>query len=219
MRRQDVEELVQSTGDAAFAVDRTGAIVAWNKPAENLFGIPAAEARDRPCNEVVRGRDECAPVCSSDCWIFLNPERPPLRSFDLQVETKQGAAWCSVSVLGTDNGTPDSRFSIHLFSRIGMAKQLELTVRDFLASQTNLSPEDLRKALGGRKDYVAAGALTPREREVLRQLALGGTTSGISQELSISRATVNNHVQHILCKLGAHSRMEAVRRAESAGIL
>ena len=92
-------------------------------------------------------------------------------------------------------------------------------VRDFLASQTNLSPEELRKALSARRDYISAGALTPREREVLRQLARGGTTTRISKELSISRATVNNHVQHILFKLGAHSRMEAVRRAESAGIL
>jgi len=219
MRKQDVEELVESTGDAAFAVDRTGAIVAWNKAAENFFDIPAAEAKGRPCSEIVRGRDECAPVCSSDCWIFLRPEHSPLRSFDLQVETKQGTEWCSVSILSTSNGAPEARFSIHLFSRVGMAKQLELTVRDFLASQTNLSPEDLRKALSARRDYVSAGALTPREREVLRQLARGGTTTRISKELSISRATVNNHVQHILFKLGAHSRMEAVRRAESAGIL
>ena len=129
-------------------------------------------------------------MCSPDCWIFLNPGRSPLRSFDLQVETKQGAEWCSASVLGIDNGTPEARFSIHLFSRVGMAKQLELAVRGFLASQTNLSPEDLREALSARKDYVAAGALTPRELEVLRQLAGGASTTRIAQELSISRAIV-----------------------------
>ena len=82
-----------------------------------------------------------------------------------------------------------------------------------------VNPEDLRKALAARKDYVAGDMLTSRELEVLRLLSRGGTTSRISSELSISRATVNNHVQRILSKLGVHNRLEAVRRAESAGIL
>ncbi|MCC6328799.1 MAG: response regulator transcription factor, partial [Acidobacteria bacterium] len=37
--------------------------------------------------------------------------------------------------------------------------------------------------------------------------------------LHISRNTVDNHIQHILKKLNAHSRLEAVRRAELSGLI
>jgi DNA-binding NarL/FixJ family response regulator len=52
--------------------------------------------------------------------------------------------------------------------------------------------------------------LTAREREILRLIAGGLTTSGIANKLCISQTTVRNHTQHILAKLGAHSRLEAV---------
>jgi DNA-binding NarL/FixJ family response regulator len=50
-------------------------------------------------------------------------------------------------------------------------------------------------------------------------LAKGVTTAAIAERLGISRTTVNNHVQHILHKLNAHSRLEAIRRAEHAGLI
>ena len=37
--------------------------------------------------------------------------------------------------------------------------------------------------------------------------------------IHISRTTVNNHIQHILGKLNAHTRLEAIRRAEHAGLI
>ncbi|RMG50565.1 MAG: DNA-binding response regulator [Acidobacteria bacterium] len=45
------------------------------------------------------------------------------------------------------------------------------------------------------------------------------TTADIADRLCISRTTVNNHIQHILRKLNAHSRLEAIRRAERAGLI
>ena len=53
-------------------------------------------------------------------------------------------------------------------------------------------------------------SLSPRERDVLVQLAAGRSTTEIAAALFISRVTVRNHVQRILAKLGAHSRLEAV---------
>ncbi|MBI2164602.1 MAG: helix-turn-helix transcriptional regulator [candidate division NC10 bacterium] len=52
--------------------------------------------------------------------------------------------------------------------------------------------------------------MTGREREILRLIAGGLTTSAIADKLCISHTTVRNHIQHILAKLGAHSRLEAV---------
>lgn len=219
MCKQDVEKLVESTGDAAFAVDGTGVVAAWNRAAEALFGLSAPEARGRICSELVRGRDETGPVCREECWIFLQPGRRPLRSFDLEVKTRSGPEWCSVVVLGVGDSSPQSRFSIHVFSRIGLAKRLEKTVTDYVAGQTLLAPEALRTALASRKDHVAAVSLTPRESEVLAHLARGSSTRQIGKDLGISEATASNHIQRILAKLGVHSRIEAVRRAESAGLI
>jgi two-component system, NarL family, response regulator DesR len=61
--------------------------------------------------------------------------------------------------------------------------------------------------------------LTDREAETLNLLAKGATTEEIAQQLHISRTTVNNHIQHILNKLNAHTRLEAIRRAERAGLI
>jgi DNA-binding CsgD family transcriptional regulator len=54
--------------------------------------------------------------------------------------------------------------------------------------------------------------LSPREREVLRLMALGETNTRIASRLVISEGTVKSHVRHILRKLNAANRAEAVCR-------
>ena len=55
--------------------------------------------------------------------------------------------------------------------------------------------------------------LTPRERETLERLARGETGARLARSMSISDATARTHVQHMLEKLGVHSRLEAVAYA------
>ncbi|MEA2169763.1 MAG: LuxR family transcriptional regulator, regulator of acetate metabolism [Solirubrobacteraceae bacterium] len=54
--------------------------------------------------------------------------------------------------------------------------------------------------------------LTRREIEVIRLMAAGETNAGIAQRLVISEGTVKSHVKHILRKLRAANRAEAVSR-------
>ncbi|HVV08309.1 LuxR C-terminal-related transcriptional regulator [Amycolatopsis sp.] len=54
--------------------------------------------------------------------------------------------------------------------------------------------------------------LTPREVEVLRHMALGQTNAQIASNLFVSEGTVKTHAKHILRKLGAANRAEAVSR-------
>ncbi|WP_050897217.1 LuxR C-terminal-related transcriptional regulator [Patulibacter medicamentivorans] len=56
------------------------------------------------------------------------------------------------------------------------------------------------------------GILTPREREVLGLLASGATNVQIADQLVVSESTVKSHVKHILRKLRASNRAEAVSR-------
>ena len=57
--------------------------------------------------------------------------------------------------------------------------------------------------------------LTPREREVLELLAEFRTDQEIADALVLSVRTVESHVAHILQKLGARNRREAVRMWQS----
>ena len=52
--------------------------------------------------------------------------------------------------------------------------------------------------------------LTPREHEVLALLAAGVSASEISSRLHITPKTTATHIEHILAKMGAHSRAQAV---------
>lgn len=61
--------------------------------------------------------------------------------------------------------------------------------------------------------------LTPREVEILTLSAAGMVNKEVALELGIRLNTVRNHVQKILGKLGAHSRLEAVAIAMREGIL
>jgi putative two-component system response regulator len=61
--------------------------------------------------------------------------------------------------------------------------------------------------------------LRPRELEVLRLLAAGTSNKALAAELYISLNTVRNHVQSILYKLDAHSKLEAVATAVRAGLI
>ncbi len=68
-------------------------------------------------------------------------------------------------------------------------------------------------------DRTPDAVLTARELEVLGLLAEGVSTSEISSRLFISLNTSRNHVQRVIAKLGAHSRLEAVAIARRSGVL
>jgi DNA-binding NarL/FixJ family response regulator len=53
-------------------------------------------------------------------------------------------------------------------------------------------------------------ALSSREWEVLDLLTVGRSTAGIADELYLTVETVKSHVKHVMRKLEAHSRAEAV---------
>jgi RNA polymerase sigma factor (sigma-70 family) len=61
-------------------------------------------------------------------------------------------------------------------------------------------------------------SLTPRERQVLSLMAEGMDNREVAARLSISYPTVRSHVRHMLKKLGARSKLEAVVKAADWGL-
>jgi LuxR family maltose regulon positive regulatory protein len=66
---------------------------------------------------------------------------------------------------------------------------------------------------------VPPQALTGREAEVLRELALGGSYQDVARVLYVTENTVKTHVSAVYRKLGVARRADALRRAREIGLI
>jgi DNA-binding NarL/FixJ family response regulator len=85
-------------------------------------------------------------------------------------------------------------------------------------------PRDTARELsptGGLNDRLRGlgSDLTFREHEMLQLMAAGLGNKEIAEQLSLSLHTIRNHVQNVLAKLGAHSKLEAVAIATREGLV
>jgi DNA-binding NarL/FixJ family response regulator len=100
-------------------------------------------------------------------------------------------------------------------------EELVSAVRTAAAGEMLVSSELLARLLGRLRHESAEPScdLTGREREILQLIALGLTNAAIATRLFISVNTVRNHVQSLLAKLGAHSKLEALSIAVRDGLI
>lgn len=96
---------------------------------------------------------------------------------------------------------------------------LLLAIRAAAAGSAYLDPQVAHHVLGGIRMPDVASPLTPRETEVLRQIADGQGNREIAQALGISISTVKLHVQELLVKLQAADRTQAAVKALRRGLL
>jgi DNA-binding NarL/FixJ family response regulator len=93
-------------------------------------------------------------------------------------------------------------------------------VRQAHAGEAVFSPRDLTLVM---QQVRTAGRsptdLTERELEVLQLMAGGASTDTMASTLYVSAHTIRSHVRHILEKLGAHSKLEAVAMAIREGLV
>ncbi|MFI6348327.1 response regulator transcription factor [Streptomyces sp. NPDC050560] len=66
---------------------------------------------------------------------------------------------------------------------------------------------------------AAPAGLAPREIDVLACVASGATNAGAAERLGLRPETVKAYLRSAMRRLGAHTRLEAVHRARSAGLL
>jgi DNA-binding NarL/FixJ family response regulator len=66
---------------------------------------------------------------------------------------------------------------------------------------------------------MGSESLSAREVEVLRQVAQGNRNRDVADKLFISEETVKVHVKHIMDKLGANDRTQAIAIAVKRGII
>jgi PAS domain S-box-containing protein len=188
--------------DGVFVVCGEGIVVMWNRAAERILGYSARSAVGRRSCELIVGEAVGHSFCYGGCHNRpLIPTLNGLRNFDAQTSTKAGKPiWVNVSALGIASANVDGCLTIHVLRDVTAAKRLLGLIEERLPAR-GFGPE--------------TQALTRREREVLGMLSLGLNTRHVADRLHVSQATVRNHVQNILAKLGVHSRLEAVTYATS----
>lgn len=179
--------------DGAFAIAPDGRVVIWNWMAEKILGWTAKDMIGRLAEEAVAGGREQ--------WRNWRGIGDAVERFEMEAQTKSGQSiWLDVGVV--ELPTSDS---------------IALRVYVFRDGSTTKALVDAIQSL--RSPASAAGprsSLTKREIEVLRLMTAGANTKALATRLRLSPATVRNHVQNILEKLGVHSRLEAVAWATRA---
>ncbi len=101
-----------------------------------------------------------------------------------------------------------SRFAVEM--EAGRALDLMETAREALA---------LAGPVPARLAAAAPSVLSARETEVLRLLVDGAGNREIADRLVLSTRTVETHLANVYAKLGARSRVDAVRFAVEAGLI
>lgn len=89
-------------------------------------------------------------------------------------------------------------------------------VRAVARGKSYVDPHVARKALQAADP---ADNLTPREADVLRHLALGGSNRDIAIALGVTEETVKTHVGRVLAKLHVENRAQAVVHALKEGLV
>jgi DNA-binding NarL/FixJ family response regulator len=111
------------------------------------------------------------------------------------------------------------------------ADEIRRALEQVVSGQAVIDPavqHHLVDAIGGGGNVSAGGSggpqrplpggLTPRETEVLGLIAAGLSNAEIASRLVVSEATVKSHVNHLLAKIGARDRAQAVSYAYQHGI-
>ena len=207
LREGSLDQALGRAGDGVFVIADDGKITLWNRAAEKILGFTAREAVGRPCCKLFVGLDDSGNrLCYASCHVMtLVKMGDPVQSFDMQTRTKSGRVlWLNVSVIAIpDEG--DGPRTIHLFRDVTASKELLNLVVERSTAPSAAASTDIE--------------LTRRELEILRLVASGANTKAMAERLNVSQATVRNHVQNILGKLGVHSRLEAAAYATSHRLL
>ena len=156
--------------------------------------------------------------------------RPDVTLMDLRLPDMSGID----AMMAIRNEFPDARIVMltTFEGDVEIQRALAAGARGYLLK--NMPPQELvgvvRQVHAGKKrippevaarlaEHVSDEFLTPREKDVLKHVAGGNRNKDIAERLFISEDTVKVHVKHIMEKLGANDRTEAVTIAVRRGII
>ena len=164
--------------------------------------------------------------CAPDV-VVVDAALPPGGGVDAMQELSAAMPGVLVIILASDDNRADALHALSRGAAGYLTRELDLSslaraVQGVMTGEAAISRtlagvlieyvRDVTAGLAGMRPVKSP--LTTREWEVMDFLRVGASTAQIAKELVVSPETVHSHVQHILRKLHAHSRAEAVEIAE-----
>jgi len=113
-------------------------------------------------------------------------------------------------LMAADRSLVSVQYAAH--TEVVTGRQLAL----FVALSTSRWGQRFRRELGPEQEPLA---LSRREREVVRLIAMGNTGPEIAEELRIAHDTVRTHARNAMTKTGARSRAHLVAKALGEGLV
>ncbi len=206
----------------AYAISVDQSIVFWNKSAERILGYSSQDVLGLRCFEVVSGiaskgiTPECLGGCPSVRYLRSGLVPSPVR---LSILCASGERkWVNVTPMVAAGAHNDGPLLLYLFDDPDVsagAASGETVTKQWMSGEAGLAA-DQPAATGSHAPPLA---LSRREAQVLRLVALGRDTPRIAADLRISRHTVRNHIRNLRQKLNASTKLEAVLTAMRTGIL
>jgi DNA-binding NarL/FixJ family response regulator len=145
---------------------------------------------------------------------------PDISGIDALIAIRAEFPEARIVMLTTFEGDAEIRRALTAGARGYLSKnmppsELAQAIRQVHAGKLRV-PADLAAQLA---EHMGDDHLTPREVEVLHQIAAGNKNRDIAELLQISEETVKVHVKHIMDKLGARDRTQAITIATRRGII
>ena len=104
-----------------------------------------------------------------------------------------------------------------LKERVSDATQIVQAIREVARGGSVIDPIVVETLVASRRSRAASpiDRLTPREREVLEQMAQGRNNAGIAQALYLSERAVEKHINSLFSKLGLTEEVDVHRRVKA----
>lgn len=156
--------------------------------------------------------------------VLLDVEMPGIGGLEGAERLREAHPDLTILVLSMHSETDDVRRAFSAGAngyvlKTAADEQLVQAVRAVHAGERYLHPTLGAALAQPAQSRGPVDDLSPRERQVLRLLALGYTNQEIAEMLVVSVRTVESHRAHVMTKLRAGSRAAMVRHALEAGLL
>ena len=151
---------------------------------------------------------------------LLDLRLPDMSGIDVLIAIRSQFPEARIIMLTTFEGDVEIQRALQAGARGYLLKNMPPTellevIRQVHAGKKRIPPEIASQLL----EHMADEVLTEREIEVLRQVADGNRNREIAELLFISEETVKVHIKHIMEKLGASDRTQAVSIGLRRGII
>ncbi len=145
---------------------------------------------------------------------------PDLSGIDAMMAIRAEAPDARIIILTTFEGDVEIQRALQAGARGYMLKSappgdLVQAIRQVHAGKKRVPPEVAAQLA----EHMGSESLTSREVQVLKQIAEGNRNRDIAAKLYISEETVKVHIKHIMDKLGANDRTQAIAIAVRRGII